>query len=959
MGRINTTTGESAGLKSVSSTSGFSAGDLIYQTTSDTGLIPTDYVASIGYPAKGTLAGGTTFNNSASYNKIITQGVPKQYGYQNGEPAAVLSNGNIVEVFVGHSGSNSNSTTTQMNRMLIKISEPDGTLVSDTILSLDSLGSTYVLTGSNSYARCVSVAASSLGGFCIAFTGSTSSYGNYAVYDNAGTQINIGSLTNTNTLPVRIKVVALSTGNYAIGATNQNADNLLRVNWVNATTGAIGASSLGMGSMQAGLKWQWDMAASSDGRLMTSYIDTSNRPNYSVTSDYLTSSSSLIDSATDVYATAITTNSNGRFVVLLQRNAVPYIAGLKIEDPSSDGSFGSILGETFENDNLNKFNDNRNNYVIDHIGNDKYFFSTTGTYNNTAGIYNSLGQLQTTYYNLGCHNSQGARKTLVVGDHIRHYSAPWTDEGNTQNRSAYSTVYGNFGYNKINATTFSVEGGNLSPIQTLATVTQPLGAYSKSNSTPSSAVFTIGTNYSETVTNLGIRNTDAPSFDPVTRVVADMSSTYQMRGIQLANGNVMVVRLQGNNLIYRHIFDSNYTELSVEQFSHNATNGYAMDMTKLRNGNIIIVYVTGTDDFTCRIYDQNGTEVKGETVLPMTGMYSSIANSPRLIRVTALYEPSLAMFAVGAPMGNSYAQVAFYNEDCTFRNFLQLTNQTSLYDFNMQADLSGERIWGCYSAASTNAYHKFYIEDTNSDGIFDSASQFGYFSSSTSSYRRTNFRPFLDGSGRVVVAGANGAGNTNITRIGGQSASNQGSTIFEDQYTNQHGSLVTCTGQGDVVAFHNSNNYSQPRSIYSTRSQDNAFFKEVNSLTINVQGNTDTAGCAFPAFGNEAHFVYKSGNTNQLGFMRVRISNSITNINFVAGTDTSNPIVLDANKASFVGVAITDCAANDTGIIQVKGAAVLGTDYSTETPASKFDFRRATTKGVSGSISGRNVTLGE
>jgi len=57
-----------------------------------------------------------------------------------------------------------------------------------------------------------------------------------------------------------------------------------------------------------------------------------------------------------------------------------------------------------------------------------------------------------------------------------------------------------------------------------------------------------------------------------------------------------------------------------------------------------------------------------------------------------------------------------------------------------------------------------------------------------------------------------------------------------------------------------------------------------------------------------------------------------------------------------MGVALTNCSVGGAGVIQTRGTALVSTSYPSMT-ASTFDFRNNTTYGVSGSVSGRIVTI--
>ena len=100
MGRsISSTTGKDQ-VKSVTSSAGFDSGDLIYQTASDIGKIPDDFVSTDNFDAK-QKGIRSVQNSTSSFNRKIT--VPddiKKKFMGHGCPSAILSNGNIVTVTI-------------------------------------------------------------------------------------------------------------------------------------------------------------------------------------------------------------------------------------------------------------------------------------------------------------------------------------------------------------------------------------------------------------------------------------------------------------------------------------------------------------------------------------------------------------------------------------------------------------------------------------------------------------------------------------------------------------------------------------------------------------------------------------------------------------------------------------------------------------------------------------------
>jgi len=96
MGRSNSTDKEALGLKKVGSTTGFSAGDPIYETTSGTGKVPDAYVSNAPFSATGDI---TVPNSIANLNA----GTYKLFGMTASGTgphyAITLANGNVAMAY--------------------------------------------------------------------------------------------------------------------------------------------------------------------------------------------------------------------------------------------------------------------------------------------------------------------------------------------------------------------------------------------------------------------------------------------------------------------------------------------------------------------------------------------------------------------------------------------------------------------------------------------------------------------------------------------------------------------------------------------------------------------------------------------------------------------------------------------------------------------------------------------
>jgi hypothetical protein len=86
-------------------------------------------------------------------------------------------------------------------------------------------------------------------------------------------------------------------------------------------------------------------------------------------------------------------------------------------------------------------------------------------------------------------------------------------------------------------------------------------------------------------------------------------------------------------------------------------------------------------------------------------------------------------------------------------------------------------------------------------------------------------------------------------------------------------------------------------------------------------------------------------------FSTADVSNGIP-IYPLATTATSPALA----NLTFAGVAVTDCSAGGTGVIQTTGTTNLNSTYPTTT-AQTFDYTGQAAPGVKGTISGRSISM--
>lgn len=116
--------------------------------------------------------------------------------------------------------------------------------------------------------------------------------------------------------------------------------------------------------------------------------------------------------------------------------------------------------------------------------------------------------------------------------------------------------------------------------------------------------------------------------------------------------------------------------------------------------------------------------------------------------------------------------------------------------------------------------------------------------------------------------------------------------------------------------------------------------------------------CACPLPGNRLAIACRQATTNYPTYAIVAGMSYDYPLSIVADVTPCTPITLSYNtRYSLAGIAVTGCVAGGAGIIQTNGAATLGANYPSTTN-QLFDFRNPTALGVKGSVTGRNVNMG-
>lgn len=946
----------------VYSSTGFSAGDPVYFQNGDyknPANLPAPSSVNFNFatqaPYNPYAEGGSLFP-AFSYAQMQTAGIS---GGSIRRFAAVLTNGNIVQVWINHSNS-----TVNINCPYFRVISPSGTVVvSPTLIS-----ATYTVAASP-----ISVVALTGGGFAVGWistSGGTANSVNYAIYSNTGTvtyavvqDTSFGTISNSRP----IEMTNLANGGFAIAVKNAATNIFIRAY---SSTGVGAYSTISTGIATNSNATSFGFVSRSD----SSVCCVSNRN--STTYDYaIYSSTGTTIVASTSFSVTSTTVQGGPDASILSDGTTIVFAYY-----NTNGSgytypalrflpTGNVLGsEVVGIPNANLYS--KYNYAGYYIG----VLGITGS-NVMLFFSDAFGYMQYAFYNssgtcISGSNATGAIPLQIPGG----YSA----EGNriTLLESSGSVfAYWNYALTtqcpvqqicaKISTSTYLVIPV-LSTAGTPYTVaSQPTGALITSTVNPSSASYystasssTVVTNAPSTVSGptalesftsdaitscslsnggfvIAYRNSTtnavtAKVFSPSGGVVSTIavgtstlsSISYSVRVAPLTDGGFVVAYVNSAAVINLQVYSSSYaltTSATRAIYNSFATN-YNFDMCGLLNNNFAIIHSVDGSTAIARVYDSSLTIIYSSSAFSGTPQGMAIA-------------------------GNSWGgfAISYYTGSGNFRAFVPTGTSTwaagSALTWSMGAFIQNPQMVatqsGAYIITSYNSGYPNYA--VFSDAGATSITATGALSSwPWSSGNNPTSQPMmglgLTGNGNVVYATSYGGTSNQSLGIGTMAAQVTWSTNQQLPY--QQGTSFNLGG---------------------------GFFSPTSYNTNNIVKGLDAQPRIVPLIGNNCLITFF--NTNSYPAYIIVNANSYSSIYTVtAGVTASAPIPVAPITASgvitgvFAGVAITSATAGSTGQLATNGQVLLGSSY-TSTATGAFDSTGNAVSGVKGTFNGRSVNL--
>jgi hypothetical protein len=945
----------------VYSSTGFNAGDPVYFQNGDY-KSPANLTAptSVSFSFANTSPynpygeGGTLFP-AFSYAQMQTAGIS---GGSVRRFAAVLTNGNIVQVWTNHANS-----TVNTQRPYFRIISTSGTVVvSPTVIS-----TTYSLDYT-----AISVVALTGGGFAVGWinaAGGTANVVNYAIYSNTGSVVTAAtqdtSFSTGGSGAVPIEMTSLANGGFAIAI--KNASSVIFIRAYNST--GTGAYSTITAFTSVSNTRSFGFTSRSDSSVCCVDYTSATAINYAIYSStgttIVSSTSFAVNSAAYQAGADASVLSDGTTIVFAYYNTTSSNNTPAFRFLPTGNTLGSeIVG--IPNANLYAQYSYGGYYigVLGITGNNVMLFFADGFGNMQYAFYNSSGVC------ISGSNTNGAIPLQIPGG----FAGPGTRITLLES-SGSVFAYWNYATNsqipvqqicaKISTSTYLIVPVlSTAGAPTLVTG-QPTGALALNGVTPLGPSY-----YSTSSSSTVVSNT------PSTVIGSTILETFGVDSIascSLPNGNVVIAyRATTGRLTTAKVLSPVGSVLATIAVSTSASASaviYGVKVAALSGGGFVVMYAasSNTQSYTLQVYSPTYTVTATTTFTAASQIYqlqfnfdicgllnnnfAIIFNNDTTNAAVRVYNSALSnIYSLGlgsspqgmAIAGNSWGGFAvsyFASSTGNFKSFTPTGTSTwspgSAFTFSMGAyvqnpqmvSTSGMYIITAYSSSGTPGYAM--VTDAGTPTIGTTAGSSGWpwgSGSNPTSYPMMGIG--LTGNGMVVFATAYSGFSLGIANIAPQGTWSAGQQVPYQQ-----------AGSYNLGAMFSDNAYNISSIVPS------------ESAIVRVT----------PLIGNNCLISYRNS-SNYPAFIIVNGNSYSSVYSVTASTTPSAPVpvvpatVSGVISGTFAGVAVTSATAGSTGQLVTNGQALLGASY-TGTAAGAFDTTGGAVGGLKGTFNGRSVNL--
>lgn len=942
----NTTTSQTA---EVYSTTGFTAGDLVYYQGGD-------------YKGAGSLTNSNSvvFDNTVNVNTsndfgnaaispVFSTTSATAVGSTGGKFAAVLTNGNIVQSFVNTGPTAGTGTTAQS--IYFRIVNTSGVV---------QVAATRVATNTVQYSFTANVVALTGGGFAVVFR-NASGIVSYAIYTNTGT-VTTALTTDTGITANsanRLEAVALANGGFAV-ATINDATSFMVTRAYNATgVAAYAWTSTGIAPTNA--TSPFGLSARSDSSTIVAFVTTSTRVSYY-----------LYDSA----GTLITSNFTGITVaayptvsVICLVDGTTYVIGYIQQTTNFQPSFnllptGNALGSRISIPIANFNSSTTANPVYSQIsllaqasgGFTLVFADFFNTIN--YAFYNASGTILSgaspTYIPTARACPNFAITLLEISGFVNMY---WTVGERLQSQSNP-----NQSFVQINSTTYALVSQTSTASTILSSATLPAGTAVVAAATPANTKF-----YPATTTS----NSSTKALGAVVLATTSVSTSacQSISSCTLPNGQFVIAYklLASPYTVFASVYSVTGTLVTTITVGAGASSLGGVKVAALSSGKFVVGWLYGGSAFYLTLYSSTFTQIGSSQSITLNTTYGPTTtnfdiaglggNTDRYVVAFIIPSSSFAAFSVY----DNTNTVVYQNTSASGGNATQNIRVSADHfgGFGISFPISLVMRMNIYTQYDTSLYAATSTNFTSSYSSLVSNTQ-----QSSLLYSNNGYYHAVNASGQVI--GYHFPTNATTTT----------SLALGSLVNNLVTTTAACTqalglnGNGHVI-FVSQNSASLVNIYvllggvsYNTTGGSSVATVPPNNTTITATNNATSYGqySICPSLGNNFVLAWLDSNN----FPTFAIYNALaltTTFTSTVGVTQSNatpispvPSTSSVPNTVLAGVAVTGATAGSTGQVAVNGLAQLNSNYPSGTVQS-FDFTGQAVGGVKGVINGRTVNM--
>jgi len=964
MGRSLSTPALNAGVSTVASATGFSAGDYVYQMqTNASGTIPAGALATgtFDYNGVSSSINPASLTNNGNLNYVELNG-----GSTGGQTAAKLNNGNIVLVYC------KNTPSVYLKIPYFKIVDSTGaTVVAETAVSTANVG------GKNSVSVCVLPN----NNFVVCYSYSAGAAASpfqlaYRIFQENGTVVTAAILgavnftSNTASTGSLIKIKPRSDNSFIMMAYDARTVRFQAANAAGFLATFFAGQPSYLKTLVSDNGGQYvDFAIRSDNTIHIFYVLNQGQLSYDVLSAVgaVTSTGNIGSVIQNIFCVSCTLMPSGSVNVFYYGIDT---TGCFIGGYSWNGTAATFIARvvSFTTASTPTFTF-LNSYAQGGAGNFTLFYShidTLGalTYQtfNSSGVVLS-GSIARTIPSISYPLGQEMQLSVFdIGSETRAYMTGRPNNNAAANDIRQVGYLGGVFYFAYNTTSYNLNALSTISYNYGAFGSIPLGAVVPASSTVIETAFTVAAtgSYAQLVpagTNL------------VGKTTIFSETTLAVGATPLQSGNFVVSWLTSAGNLYLKTYTSLGVEINAILVATNLPTGTrACPVATFANGNFVVVYGSAATTLTYRIYDPSLTQL-------FTGTVST----------DALFSTNVTAFKIAAYGDCTQVAIVFATSAGGVYE-VQEIKSTGVLTFILTG-LVGSPQQFQLTPHKSNSFTIWFRELVGATVTYYAQN---FYKTGPTSYYASTATEFVVGNrdANVLVYGPVAPGPSNnmfsvlATGSGGASphyivnpepfyastyaswnywSANVGTFVFSAStghaigYTGNGAAVWATTqisGTGALISYVNVRSLNLNNASVGT-------FGTGSAVRTDLSTNSGfTSIAVIPNVEGAATIVYIDANQFPAFFIPM-VQDSYIRKTFTAGTDvSSSKLMLAPEKGySLLGVAITAATAGSTGLVQTKGTATLNASYSAVTPYTPFDFRSSITNGVRGSVTGLTVTL--